>query len=170
MRGSLALVQVVLDQLGLAQQKADVLVAGLEEVLDDEHGFLELLGELDVLLVAPGVAEAKQLTVQGRQPAVQLGREAFQTLRESAQLARVHNRLWHGKSFQKRDKSSLPGTAGPVKCQGRRTRSRGHSLPARSARAEADGQARENRTLAPVDPCFRSPQGVAWLPVGCRFV
>src|SRR5262245_51696201 len=68
----LALRQVLLDALGLAHQEGDVLVGQLDEAGDDGHGLLELLGELGVLLVAPGVAQAEHLAVQHRHAVLQL--------------------------------------------------------------------------------------------------
>src|SRR5262249_43507478 len=47
----LALLQVILDALGLAHQKGDVLVGSFDEPCQHLHGLGELLGELLVFLV-----------------------------------------------------------------------------------------------------------------------
>ena len=51
------MVEVFLDALGLAEEEGRVLAGDFGEALEGLEGFLELLGELDVFLVLPGVAE-----------------------------------------------------------------------------------------------------------------
>jgi hypothetical protein len=89
------LLQVFLDTLGFAQQDGDVLVGRFEEVVDDVHRLLELLGELLVLLVAPGVAQADELAVQACHAIAQLGVEELEMVGEAPQLDGVDDRLGH---------------------------------------------------------------------------
>src|SRR5438132_8570512 len=51
-----------------------------------------------MFLIAPGVAETEQLAVQGRDLGLQFVVEAFQALREAAQLLGIDNGLRHAAS------------------------------------------------------------------------
>ena len=61
MRPLSALLEVVLDPLGLAEQERDVLIGGLDKPLHDDERLFEFLNELLVLLVAPGLTETDEL-------------------------------------------------------------------------------------------------------------
>ena len=74
------LLQILLDAFRLALQERDVFVGDFEEMLDHVKGHLEFLGELDVLLIAPGVAEPGHLGVQSRQPLAQVAVELLEPL------------------------------------------------------------------------------------------
>src|SRR4051794_6757954 len=109
MPGSSALLQVVFDPLGLPQQEGDVLGGRLNKTRQHLHRLVELLGELGVLLVAPGVAEADHLAVQGGQAGLQVGVEALQVVGEAAQLRGVNDGLRHG-----RPHTGVDGNRGPA--------------------------------------------------------
>jgi cation diffusion facilitator family transporter len=66
---------------------------------DHVHRFLELLRELLVLLVAPGVAQAYQLSVQRRDAIAQVSVELLEMVGETTELDRVDNRLGHDVLF-----------------------------------------------------------------------
>src|SRR5262249_1488350 len=61
---ALAVLQVVLDALGLADEEGDLFPRGFQEAVDDDDGLVEAFGELVVLLVAPGVAQAGELALE----------------------------------------------------------------------------------------------------------
>ena len=82
MADSYTLLQVFLDTLGLAEQERDVLVGRFGKPLHDLERLLELFDELVVLPVAPGLAQARQLTVQRGQLADHLVVELLETSRE----------------------------------------------------------------------------------------
>ena len=63
----LTLLQVFLDTLGLAKQERDVLVGRFGKPFHDLERLLELFDELVMLPVAPGLAQARELAVQGGQ-------------------------------------------------------------------------------------------------------
>src|SRR4051812_36177670 len=92
----LALLEVILDALGLAEQERDMLVRGVDEAGDDLHRLLELLDELVVLAVAPGGAQAAELAVQGRHRVGQVAVEPLEVLGEPPQFVRIDDGLCHG--------------------------------------------------------------------------
>src|SRR5271157_613333 len=79
----LALVQVFLDALSLSQQVGRVLVGDLDELLQRLHGLLELLGELGVLLVLPGVAQRRKTRLQRDELVLHIGVEALEFISET---------------------------------------------------------------------------------------
>src|SRR5215212_844411 len=77
-----ALLEVVFDPLGLAEQERDVLLGHLQELLEDGDRLFELLGEPVVLLVPPGVPEGQELGVERRQVAADVAGEDLQVVGE----------------------------------------------------------------------------------------
>ena len=63
-----------------------MLVGGFEKRLEHIHGFFELARELLVLLVAPGVAQADELAVQGGDTLAQVAVELLEVMGEAPQL------------------------------------------------------------------------------------
>jgi cation diffusion facilitator family transporter len=62
-------------------------------------GLLEFLDEVLVFLVAPGVAQSGQLTVQHGHAVAQFFTELFEVVRKAADFCGIDNRLGHGGSF-----------------------------------------------------------------------
>src|SRR5262249_38709808 len=121
---ALTLLQVILDAFGLAHQEGDVLVRGLDEVSQHLHGVGELLGEFLVLLIAPGVAKAGELSLQHGGLVAQVVAEVFEPVREATQLRRIDNGLRH-KAPRKElfpphqfTVASPPGTVNYFRCFG----------------------------------------------------
>jgi len=92
----LLLLQILLDPFRLASEIRDVLVVGVDEALQVAQVLLELFGELQVFLVAPGAAERVQLRGQRRRPIGQVLVELLEHLGEEPQLAGIDNGLSHG--------------------------------------------------------------------------
>src|SRR5258708_6426327 len=86
----LTLVQVILDALSLSQQIRRVLIGNLDEFLHRLHHRLELLGELRVFLVLPGVAERGESRLERNEPILQVGAEPFQFIGETPHLFGIH--------------------------------------------------------------------------------
>src|SRR5258708_1162184 len=59
-----SLLQILVRAISLAHQEWNVLVGRIDEALDDLHRLLEFLDEFVVLAVAPGLAQAGDLTVE----------------------------------------------------------------------------------------------------------
>src|SRR5207248_5482980 len=78
----------------------------LHEALDDQHGLLEFLRELLVLLVAPGVAQGNKLAVQDRQAALQFVIELLEVMGKAAELLRIDDGMRHEQSFRQERKSA----------------------------------------------------------------
>src|SRR5882672_5547051 len=81
-----SLPQVLFHALRLAQQKRDVQPGRLEEAIGRDQRLLELLVELDLLLVAPALAQAVELPAQDQHLVFQLGAEALEVVGEPAEL------------------------------------------------------------------------------------
>src|ERR1035441_5033670 len=96
---ALALVQVFLYALGFSQQIRRMLVGDLDEPLERLHGLLELLRELHVLLVLPGVAQRRKPRLQRHDLVLEVGVEPLQLLGEAPHLLGIHDCLGHSVSF-----------------------------------------------------------------------
>jgi hypothetical protein len=96
LRRLLMLLQIFLDAFGLAQQERNMLIGDLKEMLNYVQGLLELLGELHMLLVAPGVAEPRHLRVQSGQSLPQVAIELLEVMRETPQFQGINDCLGHG--------------------------------------------------------------------------
>src|SRR5437763_1483240 len=94
---ALSLLKIFLDPLRLAEQEGDVHLGGGQKLLDRPERCLELLTELFVFLVAPGVAEVNELTVQHAHPVLEFGVELLERLGEPPDLGGVDDGLGHGK-------------------------------------------------------------------------
>ena len=70
----------------LKGQERYVFVGGADEPGEDLHRLLELLAELLVLLVAPGIGESVKLSMDGGQAGLQIAGEALQVVGEAAQF------------------------------------------------------------------------------------
>ncbi len=92
------LLQVFFDPLGFAGQIGDVLVVGIDESLQVTQVLLELLGEFQILLIAPGTAERVQLRGQCCRTVRQVLIELLEHLREESQFAGIDNGLSHDES------------------------------------------------------------------------
>ncbi len=55
-----------------------------QEAVEHLHGFGEVLGELVVFLVAPGIAEPGELPLEDRELMLQLAAEMLETVSEAA--------------------------------------------------------------------------------------
>src|SRR5438105_1321008 len=91
----LALLQILLDPLGLAEQERDMDFRRRQEFLHGPQGFLELLAEFLVLLVPPGVAEADELAVEDAHAVLQFGVEFLERLSEPPDFGRIDDGLGH---------------------------------------------------------------------------
>src|SRR5581483_5113030 len=89
----LALGQVLVRLLRLAQQEGDLLVCGLDELLQHLHGLVELGGEAGVLLVPPGVAQRLELPLQAAHALPQLVVERAHAVGEALQRLGTDDRL-----------------------------------------------------------------------------
>ena len=73
----------LLDVTGLSHQEGDVPVGSLEEFTEGLHGLVELLGELALFLIAPGLLQAEHAGVQAGHQAPQFGAEPGQVVSET---------------------------------------------------------------------------------------
>src|SRR5690606_16264294 len=78
--GASALVEILLDALGLAEKERALLVRAVHEAAQRLHGIDELLGEFHVLLILPSVAQRGETGLKGGEGALQVAVEAFQLL------------------------------------------------------------------------------------------
>src|SRR5262245_32559191 len=76
----LSLLEVLLDALGLAQEVGDVFAGRGQEAAEHQDGLVELLGELVVLLVAPGVAQGGELSLDDAELMLQLAGKVLQVV------------------------------------------------------------------------------------------
>src|SRR5271166_4945058 len=90
-----SLLQILVRTIGLAHQEWNVLVGRVDEALDDLHRLLEFLDEFVVLAVAPGLAQAGDLTVEHGQLVHEIVVELLQPRGESADFLRIHDGLCH---------------------------------------------------------------------------
>src|SRR6266516_4667746 len=86
----LALVEILFDALGLAQQVRRVLVGHFDEFFHRLHGLLEFFGELGVLLVLPRVAQRRKPRLQRNDPILEVAIEPLQFLGETPHLFGIH--------------------------------------------------------------------------------
>ena len=77
----------------LRMQERHVLVGGFKEMLDHVQGRLEFLRELLVLLIAPGIRQARHLRVQAGYPFAQVAVELLEMVGESPQFQGINNGL-----------------------------------------------------------------------------
>src|SRR5262249_8075163 len=91
-----SLLQVLFDALCFPQEKRDVQVRGFHEGLDDVQGLREFLGELVVLLVAPGIAQISELALKRRHAIAQVRVELLQILGKTTQFIRISYGTRHG--------------------------------------------------------------------------
>src|SRR5262249_39102806 len=90
-----ALLEVLVDAIGLAEQEGDVLLRGLDEAGEDVDGLGEALGELVVVLVAPGVAEAGELALEDGKRLAALFVQVLEALGKAAQLGGIDDGPGH---------------------------------------------------------------------------
>src|SRR5687767_2020937 len=83
----------------LLAEEHHVLPRGVEEGAVGLAGRLERLGELPLLLVAPGALQAPQARVESGEEAVKLVVEAVEFLGESPELGGVDNGFGHGRNL-----------------------------------------------------------------------
>src|ERR1043166_7779745 len=93
--GMLTLVQILLDTLRLAEKERRVLVRHFDELFHRLHRFFELLGELHVLLVLPGVTEGGEAGLERYDSILQVRVEPLYFLGESPHLLGIHYCLRH---------------------------------------------------------------------------
>jgi hypothetical protein len=105
------LLQVFFDALCLAMKERNVLIGDFEEVFDHVQGLLELRRELDMLLIAPGVAQPNQLGVQSRQAFAHIAVELLEVVSEAPQFERINDGLRHRDSQGGRDLFIFPHPA-----------------------------------------------------------
>jgi len=96
-----------------------MLVGGFQEAVDDLHRLREFLGEFLVFLIAPGVAQACELALQGRELIVHLTAKPLETVRETPQFARIDDGLGH--ELPLRD-GGLKNAAREVRCPEQKVR------------------------------------------------
>ncbi len=90
-----ALLQVFFDPLRLAKQIRDLLLRRFHETTEDLNGLGELLREALLLLIAPGIAESRELSLEDGELVLQFVVEVFQVLSKATQLRRINNGLGH---------------------------------------------------------------------------
>src|SRR5438552_12836084 len=95
----LALVQIFLDALGFAQQVGGVRVGNLDEFPERLQSLLELLRELEVLLVLPGISQSGKARLERSHAILEIQIEALQFFSEAPHFLRVHDCLGHIFSF-----------------------------------------------------------------------
>jgi hypothetical protein len=94
------LVDVLLDPLGFAEEEGDVRLGRLDELLHDLEGRVELLLELRLLLVAPGLGERRHAVGDHRGHAREVGVELLEVVRETPEFLGVNDRFGHTASVR----------------------------------------------------------------------
>jgi hypothetical protein len=92
---ALALLEIFLDPFGLAEQKRDMFVGRPDELAENLNGLREFAGELLVFLIAPGVAEGGELSVQDGELMLQFAVEMFQPVSEAPQVGGIDDGSGH---------------------------------------------------------------------------
>jgi hypothetical protein len=93
------LTEVFLYSLRLPQQEWGLLVRHFDELLERFHGLLEFIRELGVFLILPSVAEGSEAGLKRDDAVLEIGIEPLKFLGEPPHLFRVHDCLWHNRSF-----------------------------------------------------------------------
>ena len=91
-----ALVEVVFDSLGFAEEVGGVLIGDVDEFFESFDGGFELVVEFVVFGVLPGIAEGGEAGLEGGEVVLEVAVETFKFLRETAHLIGVHDCLSHG--------------------------------------------------------------------------
>src|ERR1700722_17364573 len=86
----LALFQIFFNDRSFFIQRADMLLAVVEEFTDDFHRVDEGLGKFPLLLFPPGLLQRAQTRLEAAQQRADLGIESIQFLRKSPKIGRVH--------------------------------------------------------------------------------
>ena len=90
-----SLVHVLFNPLGLAEQVRDVTFVGFDEAAEQFQMLSELLGKLDVLLIAPGLIERIELPRNRAESRLQVGVKLAQHAREPSQFGGIDDGLRH---------------------------------------------------------------------------
>src|SRR5437899_8452636 len=95
---NLTLLQILLNSFGFADKKRDMQVGRFHEALDGQHGLVEFLRKLLMVLIAPGVAQCHELAVQDGDAALKIIVELLQIMGKPAKFFRIDNGMRHAKS------------------------------------------------------------------------
>jgi len=85
--------------LSLAEEIGGVLVGDVDEFLERLERLLEFLGEFDVLLVLPGIAQSGEAGLKRDHLILKVGVEPLEILGEPPHLFGIHDCLRHNRSF-----------------------------------------------------------------------
>jgi hypothetical protein len=92
---ALALIEIIFDALGFAQQVWRVFLGQLGEFFEGLQGLPEFLGKFLVFLVLPGVTQRRKAGVEQDHPVFDFGVKALQFFSEPPHLLGIHDCLGH---------------------------------------------------------------------------